>query len=158
VPFGSSQIISLGGSLKQDTQVRKATGYLIPYSEQKDISAITFSSWKWENRAPEGKALFRVFFNDKERSEEEMISLSLEELKQSCNISLDLELSHVTKWINKRPQYLVGHKQRMNDLSGQLTKLGGISIAGASYTGIGVPDCIKIASETAYELSKSLKG
>ncbi|ORX45101.1 protoporphyrinogen oxidase [Hesseltinella vesiculosa] len=43
------------------------------------------------------------------------------------------------------PQYLVGHRQRMNELHAALQHSFGhtMSVTGASYLGVSVPDCIK---------------
>src|SRR5690606_34257981 len=48
---------------QQDVPPRYAGfGIVVPRSEARDINAITFSSTKFDYRAPEGHALLRVFF------------------------------------------------------------------------------------------------
>ncbi len=40
------------------------------------------------------------------------------------------------------PQYLLGHTGRVERIEQRLAALPGLRVAGASYKGVGVPDCI----------------
>src|SRR5699024_12047014 len=53
------------------------------------------------------------------------------------------EFSVVTRWKNARPQYTVGHVERVQYVRKQMDEqLPGVFIAGSSYNGVGIPDCI----------------
>jgi oxygen-dependent protoporphyrinogen oxidase len=46
-------------------------------------------------------------------------------------------------------QYTVGHGARMKQLEEVLLQAPGLHLAGNAYTGIGVPDCIRMGKEAA---------
>src|SRR5699024_11814852 len=49
---------------------------------------------------------------------------------------------------NKMPQYTVGHRERLRETNAEMNaSLPGVYLAGSSYTGVAVPDCIKQAEE-----------
>ena len=53
------------------------------------------------------------------------------------------EFCYITRWKEDRPQYRVGHKEKIARAREELR--GGfpmIQLAGASYNGVGLPDCI----------------
>jgi protoporphyrinogen/coproporphyrinogen III oxidase len=51
----------------------------------------------------------------------------------------------VSRWINGFPQYDVGHAARVARIESLCAGLPGLSLAGASYRGIGLPACIRDA-------------
>jgi oxygen-dependent protoporphyrinogen oxidase len=58
-------------------------------------------------------------------------------------------LSRVYRWQEAIPQYDVGHKDRVALIKARLTRLPGLAVAGATYRGIGIPDCISSGDEAA---------
>jgi oxygen-dependent protoporphyrinogen oxidase len=48
------------------------------------------------------------------------------------------------------PQYEVGHLDRIAEIESEVSKLPGLALAGNSYRGAGIPDCIR-SGETAAE-------
>jgi oxygen-dependent protoporphyrinogen oxidase len=54
------------------------------------------------------------------------------------------------------PQYTVGHDKRMAEAHHQLKAFNGkLSVAGNSYTGVGLNDCIRAARDVAFEISRT---
>ena len=53
----------------------------------------------------------------------------------------------VFRWLAGYPQAYVGHLERVNNLEQSLP--AGIVLAGSSYRGVAVPDCIRQAREAA---------
>ncbi len=45
------------------------------------------------------------------------------------------------------PQYEVGHLDRVNEIENEVSKLPGLTLAGNSYRGAGIPDCIRSGEE-----------
>lgn len=59
------------------------------------------------------------------------------------DITEDPEFTVVSRWKEAMPQYTVGHNERMKKLTTFMEKeLPGIYLAGSSYAGSGLPDCI----------------
>lgn len=61
-----------------------------------------------------------------------------------------LALAH--RQVDCIPQYQVGHVERMQELHEALDRIGGLSVVGASYDGVGVNDCIWSGLQTAERL------
>jgi len=53
----------------------------------------------------------------------------------------------IYRWPNGNPQYDVGHSERLNTIAGLLPE--GLLLAGSSYNGVGIPDCIRQGQEAA---------
>ncbi|KAI8346169.1 protoporphyrinogen oxidase [Blakeslea trispora] len=79
----------------------------------------------------------------------------------ACNImrtflNIDAEPTHAMVHLQKQciPQYLVGHESRMRELHHTLSQQYGqlLSVTGASYLGVSVPDCIKYSRMLVEEL------
>lgn len=71
----------------------------------------------------------------------------VEQAKETINMHLGIEEEPVFAQAHMQksciPQYGVGHVDRMTELDASLRKLTpGVSVVGASYTGVSVNDCI----------------
>ncbi len=125
------------------------TGFIISRDSGYSMTAVTWTHKKWPHSAPKGKALLRCYVGrpgDEEivsRSDEEIVETVLKDLNKTMNIVSAPELTVITRWHDSMPQYTVGHKERMRDITAKMRKeLPGVFLAGASYEGLGVPDCI----------------
>lgn len=151
IPMSSSACISLAYK-KTDIPQDKITGFgfVIPYAEGRDINAVTFTSLKWNNRVPDDEhILIRSFVGKPKKqgpavlSEAEIEKLVRTELANVLGIKAEPVAVKVHKWTNARPQYVMGHLERMKEVDQKLAEEHqGLYLAGASYHGIGVPDCI----------------
>lgn len=57
------------------------------------------------------------------------------------------------------PQYTVGHKQRLADILKYMkTDLPGVFLAGSSYGGVGLPDCIDQGEAAVKDVLEFLTG
>ncbi|HHY74462.1 MAG TPA: protoporphyrinogen oxidase [Bacillus bacterium] len=140
------------------------TGFIISRDSGYSMTAVTWTHKKWPHSAPKGKALLRCYVGrpgDEEivsRSDEEIIQIVLKELNKTMNITSKPELAVITRWPDSMPQYTVGHKQRMNEITEKMRKdLPGVFLAGASYVGLGVPDCIDQGEEAVKLVLEYLK-
>jgi protoporphyrinogen oxidase len=81
--------------------------------------------------------------------EEEAIVMARMILSRHLKISMDVkpEVAKATLQKNCIPQYTVGHFDRMRTAHSQIKRIfdGRLRVAGNSYTGVGVKDCIKSA-------------
>lgn len=140
------------------------TGFIISRDSGYSMTAVTWTHKKWLHSAPNGKALLRCYVGrpgDEEivsRSDEEIIETVLKELNKTMDIQSKPELAVITRWHHAMPQYTVGHKQRMIEITGNMRKeLPGVFLAGASYAGLGVPDCIDQGEEAVKHVLEYLK-
>jgi oxygen-dependent protoporphyrinogen oxidase len=54
-----------------------------------------------------------------------------------------------TRWLKANPQYEVGHSRRLERLASCLKSHRGLVLAGASYRGVGLPDCVRSGRRAA---------
>ena len=64
-------------------------------------------------------------------------------IEEETGIEEDPIISDVTNWLDCMPNYLITHPETVSKLQSQMDKsYPGILLAGASYYGVGIPDCI----------------
>ena len=132
------------------------TGFVVSRNSDYTITACTWTHKKWPHTTPEGKMLLRCYVGRPgdeavvEQTEEELVQLVLEDLRKTMDITEDPEFTVVSRWKEAMPQYTVGHNERMKKLTTFMEKeLPGIYLAGSSYAGSGLPDCIDQGEKAA---------
>lgn len=147
---------------KDDVQWPQAmSGLMIPRREQRNIDAITWTSNKSiaSYRNPAGYDMLRVFFGGAnpdvaEMNAEDIKASLLDELHSLLGVSAEaIHFVHF-RWLNAFPQAHVGHLELVDQIEKLLPK--GLYVAGASYRGIGVPDCIRQGRRAADKALHSL--
>jgi oxygen-dependent protoporphyrinogen oxidase len=155
IPYASTVTMSLAYPEAKVPRELDGRGYLIPASEGKKIKACTWSSSKWEGRAPDGYALIRLYLGRYgspdilANSDEQLLSLAKEELADTLKISAEPDFYRIYRWPNTMPQYNLGHLERLATINQRLTHHKGLFLAGAAYRGVGIPDCIHSGEEAA---------
>ncbi|MEO8874827.1 MAG: protoporphyrinogen oxidase, partial [Polyangiaceae bacterium] len=143
-----------------------ASGFIVPRTEGDELLASTWISSKWEKRAPTGRVLIRGFLGGAghektlDRDDAELSALALLELRKLMPISGSPLFSRVFRFDKASPQLRVGHLARARRLREKITALANVFVIGNGYDGVGMPACIKSATETAnkivqLELSRS---
>jgi oxygen-dependent protoporphyrinogen oxidase len=133
-------------------------GIVIPRSENRRINAITWTSTKFNHRAPEGAVLLRVFFGGSrtpemfDKGDEELETIVRDELLQLMGIDAEPLFQRIYRWPHANPQYDVNHLERVADIEVNLPP--GIFVSGSPYRGIGIPDCVH-QGQQASELAAS---
>ena len=62
----------------------------------------------------------------------------------------------VYRWPRAMPQYIRGHRERVQHIRQRVGRHPGLYVTGAAYDGIGIPDCIRDAENTAEKVSAYL--
>ncbi len=154
IPYASSALVSLGYRLEDVRNPLDGYGYVVPRVEGSDVIACTWTSSKWDGRAPEGSTLIRVYagrYGGRDVSVEpadELVALAREEVRL-LGITAEPSLSLVHRWPRSMPQYVLGHLDRVEAIERALEVHPGLAVAGAAYRGVGVPDCIRSGEEAA---------
>ena len=160
IPYASSAIVTLafrGGDALD------GYGYVVPRAQGSDALASTWSSSKWESRAPEGVVLVRVYlgrFGGRDLtadSDEELVARARAELRL-VGLDREPERTWIHRWPRGMPQYVLGHLDRVERIDAALARHPGLALAGAAYRGVGIPDCIHSGEEAARSLARSLAG
>lgn len=137
------------------------SGLMIPRREKRMTDAVTFTSRKMPERSAAGYAVVRVFIGGGapemvEFEDERLIEEVRKELASLLGIHATPLIWKAFCWQNGFPQAEVGHLQLVDEIEAHLP--AGIALAGSSYRGIAVPDCIRQGREAAAALSLILKG
>jgi oxygen-dependent protoporphyrinogen oxidase len=151
IPTSSSATVSIAFNEDEVGFDLNAFGVLCPLIEGRALMAATFSSTKWPGRAPKGRVLLRGFVGGPHN--QEILKQSDEELMQTvlaefCHI-LGLNpfakplFSRVFRWHLGMPQYTLGHLDRVALIENRSSQIPGLALAGGSYRGVGVPNCIE---------------
>lgn len=153
IRYASTGTVSVAYRLADIPQPRKGFGLVIPGSAGRRINAVTWTSSKWAGRAPEGKALLRVFFGGSRHpdvfalADDALLALVEEELRAIMGIQAPPLFSRVYRWPDASAQYDVGHLERVARLEAGCPP--GLHLTGSAYRGVGIPDCIQQGEETA---------
>jgi protoporphyrinogen/coproporphyrinogen III oxidase len=125
------------------------TGFVVSRKSDYTITACTWTHKKWPHTTPEGKVLLRCYVGRAgdeavvDLSDDQIIKIVLDDLNKIMNIKLEPEFAVISRWKEAMPQYTVGHKQRIETVKRHLVEeLPGVFVAGSSFEGLGIPDCI----------------
>jgi len=121
-------------------------GLMIPRREKRAIDAVTFTSRKMPKRAAPGFGLIRVFVGGGKPevlayNEEKLIAAVRDELSDLLGIRAEPKAYKIFRWANGFPQAEVGHLELIDQIEKHLP--ANIALAGSSYRGIAIPDCIR---------------
>ncbi|MEH7072418.1 protoporphyrinogen oxidase [Neobacillus drentensis] len=133
------------------------TGFVVSRNSDYSITACTWTHKKWAHSTPKGKVLLRCYVGRSgdetivDLSDDRIIKIVLDDLKKTMDITMNPDFSIISRWKNSMPQYTVGHKKRIAEITEHMNaELPGVFLAGSSYGGVGLPDCID-QGETAVQ-------
>lgn len=150
--FASSVIATVVVNSDQIGCPLHGSGFLVPPSEGGVLKGATWSSQKWADRAPAGTFLLRFFFRD---CEQQVIERELRSALQLIGVEGEPKEVIVKRWPDAFPQYTLGHVERVDRIEALLAPYP-VSVAGSSYRGVGIPDCIRQGREAAREIARRL--
>jgi protoporphyrinogen/coproporphyrinogen III oxidase len=158
IPYAASAIVTLGYRLADVPHPLDGYGYVVPAVEASDVLACTWSSSKWEGRAPEGHALVRVYLRRiPGGSDDRLVDLARAELRV-LGIKAEPVLARIHRWRRGMPQYVLGHPERLERIEAAVAEHPGLALAGAAYRGVGIPDCILSGELAAESVVHALSG
>lgn len=155
IPYTSAAIITLAFAASDLAHPLDGYGYVIPQVEDTDVLACTWTSSKWDGRAPAGSALIRVYAGRYGRrdvtrlDDAELLALARAEVESTLGSAAPPIRTWIHRWPNAMPQYLLGHTERLVQIEERLAQNPGLLLAGAAYRGVGIPDCIESGERAA---------
>lgn len=139
------------------TNVRalSGTGLLVPSSRHRLLKAATFLSTKWPHLID--PKYFFVRFSSGRVGEREIDSLDDASLvarlhgdmEDATGIDVKPAEYHVQRWPDAIPQLEVGHLNLMAKIRADLGRHPGLTLAGASYDGLGIAACVRSGERAA---------
>lgn len=151
IPYTGSAIWTFGYNRTDVPHPLDAFGFLVPKPERDNIMACTWLGTKWAGRVPDDKAVFRCFSTDPDAAREPV----QEELHRLMGITAEPIFAVGHRWPDSMPQYTVGHSARVTEIQDIVNHIPGLYLAGNAYNGIGIPDCVKSAKQTAEAIAAS---
>ena len=160
IPFSSTATVNLAYRRRDIAHPLDGYGFVVPHVERRKVMACTFSSVKYAGRAPEDIALLRCFAGGAlqpdllDQPDEALEAQVREDLEALLGISGAPILCRTTRYPNCMPQYNVGHLDRVERIETRLQQFPTLALAGKSYRGVGIADCIaggEVAAEGMVE-------
>jgi protoporphyrinogen/coproporphyrinogen III oxidase len=143
------------------------SGFLVPRTEGRHITACTWTSSKWLHTSPQDKVLLRCYVgraNDEasvELPDDQLAAAVLQDIRDILGIRADVKplFTEITRLRHSMPQYPVGHVEAIQALQAELSEqLPGVYVIGNAIDGIGLPDCIRQGKATARQALGELSG
>jgi oxygen-dependent protoporphyrinogen oxidase len=162
IPWVSSATVVAAWSREDLGHPLDGSGFVAARGEGLSITACTWSSAKFAGRAPAGRALVRAFVGG--AKQEDLLELDDEALVARVRADVDEILAvrgeplfaRVFRWPRAMPQYTMGHLERVDAIEAACERHSGLTLAGASFRGLGIPDCIHQGRQAAERLIRTL--
>jgi oxygen-dependent protoporphyrinogen oxidase len=159
VPSTSVATVAMAFEEKNIQDHLDGTGFVVSRNSEHTITACRWTHKKWPHTTPEGKVLLRSYVGRAgeetvvDLPDEEIEQIVLDDLKSIMKLSAKPEFTVITRWKHAMPQYTVGHKGRIERMKENVGReLPGIFIAGSSFEGLGIPDCIDQGKEVVEQV------
>jgi oxygen-dependent protoporphyrinogen oxidase len=162
IRYVTTGTVSLGYRLADLGRPLNGFGFVVPRAENRRISACTFSSTKFDYRAPEAGVLMRCFVGGPGKEhmvdldDADLLAAVRDELAQIMGVRAEPVVTRIFRWRNANAQYDVGHLDRVKAMKAMAAQHPGLRFAGSAFDGVGVPDCVRQGREAARQTAKDL--
>lgn len=159
IPTTSVANVALAFDQKAIKKELDGTGFVVSRNSDFRITACTWTHRKWPHTTPDGKVLLRSYVggpHDPDAaflSDQEIVDVVLKDLRKVMKIKGEPNFKVISRFKNKMPQYAVGHLEIVKKIRDYAAaNLPGVFLAGASFEGVGVPDCIEQGEKAGTQL------
>ena len=158
IPYASSATVNLAFHREDITHPLDGMGFVVPATENLSLIGCSFSSVKFENRAPTDHVLLRAFVGEptSKKTEAELIELCQADLTPLLGLKNAPQFATVRMYSQAMAQYQVGHQDVVSRIEQFTSELRGLALAGNGYQGVGIPDCIRSGEAAALTLLDAL--
>jgi len=141
IRFSSSAVILFRYAERSLERARNGSGYLVPRAEGLAHAACTWVTSKWPHEATDVWLRAIVTAPDRLRADDAtLIARVTDEVAAVMRATAPPAETRIHRWEQALPIYSPGHLELVD--RAELALPAAISVAGASYRGLGVPDCI----------------
>lgn len=164
IPYASTAIVNLVYRRDDIPHPLNGFGFVVPAIEQRNILACTFSSLKYEGRAPADLVIIRVFVGGAlqphllQQDDAAMEASVRNELRSLLAISAEPRLRRIARYESSMPQYHIGHVERRTRIAQHVAAFPGLALAGNAYNGVGIPDCVHSGEQAAEAVFAAVSG
>ncbi len=160
--YESMAIIYLAYRTSELGPISQGFGFVVPRTEKKAVLACTFVDQKFENRAPLGHRLFRIFVGGAfsgeflQKDDKSLLETIQKELQQLLEIQTKPLFSEVQRHPSSMVQCGVGHLDWLAQVRALAQEKSGLYLTGAGFGGVGIPDCVREAEICAENIYKEI--
>ncbi|MDQ0230351.1 protoporphyrinogen oxidase [Metabacillus malikii] len=165
--FKTSSLISvyLAYDIPDHILPKEGTGFITANNEELYCNACTWTSRKWSHTSKKHNLLVRFFYKSshpffstlQSMNEKQLLEIALRDMELALNITTHPVEHLITKWTNQMPAYQITHPKTIRNIENKLNlNYPGIYIAGCSYYGVGIADCINNGIDTAQRIISRL--
>ena len=164
---GSLISVYLGYDIADHVLPQDGTGFIKANGDDLVCNACTWTSRKWTHTSADRRLLLRMFYKStspqfaklRHMSEEELLRTAREDVRLSLGIEAQPEAYVITKWLDAMPKYDIHHREAVRKLEEALAAyFPNVFLAGCSYYGVGIPDCMENGRQTASKIVEKLGG
>jgi len=158
IPYTSTATISMAYPAQAIASQIRGFGFVVPRKEQRPLLAATWSSLKWADRCRPEEILIRCYVGGRgreailEQNDAQLLETVHQELHATVGIVSRPTHAEVYRWIRGMPQYILGHQDRIAKIQHLLLPWPGLSVTGAGFYGLGIPDCIREGTNAGQRL------
>jgi oxygen-dependent protoporphyrinogen oxidase len=158
IPYSSAILVTLVYERSNAAHPLDGFGFLVPQAERRTIAAATWVSTKFPSRIRSDLVALRAFIVAEKAAqlldapEPDLIALVRSDFAYFMGMEIAPRFSTVHAWPKSMPQYVVGHAKRLRRIAESLQELPGLHLTGNAYDGVGIPDCVRLAKETAKQI------
>lgn len=166
--FINASLISvyLGFDIPDEKLPKDGTGFIVPNNSGLNCHACTWTSRKWKHTSENQQLLLRLFYKSTDPvqyeylnslNKDKLIQVALKDVEKSIGIKGEPISANITKWQKQMPTYHLKHQETVNKLNAALTKkYPNILLAGCSYYGVGIADCMTNGNNIAYQIKEKI--
>ncbi len=161
IPYASTGVVLMVYPQGTARDLPAGTGFVVPRGKA-PMTASTWLSNKWPNEAFGTRAVVRSYVGAVgaedvvEADDADIIAAVARFHAAVVPLPAGPEHAVVVRWPRSMPQYELGHLDRVARIRDALPE--GIFVTGQAYDGVGIPDCVRGAGETARAVVAHLDG
>jgi oxygen-dependent protoporphyrinogen oxidase len=158
IPHPDVRVVGIGYRREDLATQPGGIGFLTIPTDRTHILGTIHTSTIFPEQAPPGTVLIRTLaggVQDRgfaELSEGDAVETIHADLKRIFGITGKPVFSFDHLWRRAIPEYQVGHRERIDSGLAEVAGLGGVHIAGNTYHGVGINDCVRDARRVAGEI------
>ena len=159
IPYVDVQVFGFGFDRVDVPRRLDGSGFVVPRGEGVRCLEVLWSSAVFPDQAPEGKVMLRVIAGGTvdpdfaSLSPEEALAALRRDLEITMGITVEPDYCEAIRWRRGIPQYLLGHRARLERIEAALTALPGVTLVGDGYRGVGIDACVRDAKRVATALA-----
>ena len=162
IPYIATATVNVAYRRADVPHALDGSGWTTPRVERRPVLACTWSSAKFDGRAPADVALFRAFVGDAtnqsvaRESDAELERIVRGELTRVLGVCAEPVLVQINRFARAMPQYNLGHLERVATIDARLAQHPGLAVAGSAYRGVGIPDVVTSGRRAAQQVRAHL--